>query len=438
MNQNYLLLAVVGLIIIVFLLFNKSTLELFGDYDFAKYTTYVDTIYEANLKSIYNSKFPNLVCNILPIASEKDCKGVDGKLFVRTLFPVHIIKKYDASYLAVFNDGNMYKKDSLNDQFWNGPLVNSFPTSSVPLRMISMTSNGLLLGVGFDNNLYQKLELVINDKKANPYETAWQRVPACSDIIYIMYLSDPESTPTDTSKDLLVGINTNGMIVKKNYNNRVSEPFTVLTNDPLQVIKIYFDKNGYMLGISKDFKLYKKLTTDWNTSIFDQVAGGNPTPLNDILYDNDGKLLGLVILPTIGILELQKQQQVYYLSGFFPKELISLTNDYSSINKIIMNDVDIIKAKTGANLANLIGVADPLLTDVSIDVIDNLIKFESEAKLRDFCANKGYVNQVKYQNYELLNQISDQENKLLQLNTVLNDLVKLDPVRSQLQELQIS
>jgi hypothetical protein len=332
----------------------------------------------------------------------------------------------------------MYKKDSLNDQFWNGPLVNSFPTSSVPLRMISMTSNGLLLGVGFDNNLYQKLELVINDKKANPYETAWQRVPACSDIIYIMYLSDPESTPTDTSKDLLVGINTNGMIVKKNYNNRVSEPFTVLTNDPLQVIKIYFDKNGYMLGISKDFKLYKKLTTDWNTSIFDQVAGGNPTPLNDILYDNDGKLLGLVILPTIGILELQKQQQVYYLSGFFPKELISLTNDYSSINKIIMNDVDIIKAKTGANLANLIGVADPLLTDVSIDVIDNLIKFESEAKLRDFCANKGYVNQVKYQNYELLNQISDQENKLLQLNTVLNDLVKLDPVRSQLQELQIS
>ena len=48
--------------------------------------------------------------------------------------------------------------------------------------------------------------------------------------------------------------------------------------------------------------------------------GINRTRVFDIIYDNDGKLFGLVFVPGVGILELMKQQQIYFMSDFVPLE----------------------------------------------------------------------------------------------------------------------
>lgn len=434
---QYVLLVVVGVLIIIFLLYGdriyKPTLEFFGDYDIAKRNNYTDTFYETSLRAVFGD-FPRFLCNLLPISREDDCKDTNGKPYARTLHPVHIIKLQSGEYLAVFNDGLIYTKDSMSNKFWSGPLALSMPEDNQPLRMITLTADGTLLGVAYNNKLYKKLQSSrTNVKGYKRYETRWQLVPKCDNIIYVMYISDAASTATNTTADILVGINTTGMLVKKNASNMATDNFVALTNETFPVFKIFFDKNGFMLGIGGDFKLYKKTTTDWTTSSFDLLAGGNPTLINDIIYDNDGKLFGLVMLPAVGTLELQKQQQTYYLSAFIPLELMSTANSQDLQNSII-TDLDIIKYKTGANVSNLVGVADPLLLDNSADVVSKLLDIENESKLREFCIGKGFLSKSEYQNYELLNQIEDQKNKITTLNDVLTNLTKYNSDTTKIQE----
>lgn len=437
--QNILLI-VIGVLIIFFLIYNKDNLpfiEHFGDYDYAKHNSYVDTFYETSLKSVFVD-YPRFICNMLPIANENDCKDDNDRPLIRTLFPVHIIKVYSGAYLAVFNDGLIYTKDSMSDKFWSGPLKFSMPDDNQPLRMISLMADGTLLGVAYNNKLYKKTASTNKNLKGyKQFETRWQLIPKCDNIIYIMYISDISSTATNTNADLLVGINTMGMLVKKNASNMAIDNFTVMTNERFPVFKIFFDKNGFMLGIGADFKLYKKSTSNWSSSVFDLVAGGNPTLVNDVIYDNDGKLYGLVMLPAVNTIELQKQQQIYYLSSFIPLEF-AVTATSENLQSNIITDLDIIKFKTGANVSNLVGVADPLLLDNSPDVVIKLLDIENESKLRTFCIDKGYLSKSEYQNYELLNQIDEQKNKITKLNELLTQLTNQDPDKQIIQELNPS
>jgi hypothetical protein len=441
-DSQYILLLIIGVLIILFLLYNTNItqssliLEHFGDYDIAKRNTYVDTLYETSLKTAF-AQYPKFICNILPISNENDCKKTDGSLYTRDLYPVHIIKVFDGNYLAAFNDGKIYTKDSINDKFWSGPLAMSMPEDTQPLRMINLTADGTLLGVAYNNKLYKKLAPTNQKLKGyKKFETRWQLIPKCDNIIYAMYLSDSSSNSSNTANDQLIGINTTGMLVNKSVANMASNEFTVMSNEPFPVLKIYFDKNGFMLGIGADFKLYKKASLDWSTSTFDLLEGGNPTLINDVIYDNDAKLFGLVMLPTMGLLELQKQQQTYYLSAFLPMEFTVVSKDSKeSQNTNVITDLDIIKFKTGANLSNLVGVADPLLLDNPPDIVDNLLKFESEGKLRQFCVDKGYLSKSEYQNYELLNKINDQKSKIGKLNDLLASLITQDPDKAKIQEI---
>ncbi len=437
-DYQYILLIIVGVLIILFLVYSNNSssdvTEHFGDYDIAKRNTYTDTLYETSLKTKFE-QYPKFICNMLPIAKDIDCKNADGSFIIRNLYPVHIIKVYDGNYLSVFNDGKIYTKDNINDKFWSGPLAMSMPEDTQPLRMINLTADGILLGVAYNNKLYKKLPPTNpNLKSYKKFETRWQLIPKCENIIYVMYLTDPSSTSSNITNDQLIGINTRGMLVKKSVIAMATDEFVLLTNDTFPVLKIYFDKNGFMLGIGSDFKIYKKTSIDWSSSVFDLLEGGNPTQVNDIIYDNDAKLFGLVMLPTMGLLELQKQQQTYFLSKFLPMELSVMSKDSGIQNVNVITDLDIIKFKTGANVANLVGVADPLLLDNPPDIISNLLKFESEGKLRQFCVDKGYLSKSEYQNYELLNKITDQKSKINKLNDVLVSLVQLDPDKAKIQE----
>ena len=55
------------------------------------------------------------------------------------------------------NIHTIYKKDNINNSMWLGPLDNSLPKDSIPLRMVNLGNDlRTLLGVGYDNKLYIK------------------------------------------------------------------------------------------------------------------------------------------------------------------------------------------------------------------------------------------------------------------------------------------
>src|SRR6056300_1680830 len=72
-----------------------------------------NTIYESSLKNIYGDN-KRLLCNLLPsINKNSNIFKVDNESYIIYKFPVHIIKLIDGSILSVFNDGNMYQKDTI-------------------------------------------------------------------------------------------------------------------------------------------------------------------------------------------------------------------------------------------------------------------------------------------------------------------------------------
>jgi hypothetical protein len=145
-----------------------------------------DTIYETSLKTLFQDN-PRLLCSMLPNIGKNICT-VNGTPYIIYNFPIHMIKLLDGSILAVFNDGRLYKKDDILNTMWLGPLANSLPNDSIPLRMINLAPDlNTLLGVGYDNKLYMKQP----DNNGNMNLTAtWRLVPNNTDIIYVIFDSD--------------------------------------------------------------------------------------------------------------------------------------------------------------------------------------------------------------------------------------------------------
>lgn len=398
------------------------------DYQFAKYQTYTDTVYETGIKKVFENN-PKMICNILPTIADDKCVDNTNNLVKRQRFPVHIIKLVDGKYLAVFNNGRIYSKMDINDRFWKGPLKNSIINNNIPLRMITIDAKGTLLGVGYDNRLYRKVGTEIEDEK---YETLWEYIPNNENIIYVMYqTADRENTEGD-EKDVLIAINTDGYLMKKNYNKIASDKYTELQNDKFPVVKIYMDRNGFMLGIGADMKLYKKEQIDWERSVFDMVTGGNKSLTNDIIYDNDAKFYGLVFVPSMGVLELMKQKMSFYLSEFIPLEFISK----ESKNANILNDLEIVKLKSGVDYPTLFSVSEDY-GDKNLIEAQERIEMMDRKKLREFCAKKGYTGASQYHNFELLTQMEEQQKKIENLNGVIQDMIKYDPDKHRIQEIEI-
>ncbi len=399
------------------------------DYQFSKYKSYDDTVYEESVKNTYE-KYPNMICNLLPTISEDECNNSDtNKSFQRKRFPVHIIKVVGGEYLAVFNNGRIYSKNKLNDRFWKGPLKNSLIDEQTPLRMITIDSTGLLLGVGYDNKLYRKKQTDVDDEK---YETRWEYIPNNDNLIYVMYQTADRLKTVGSEKDELIAIDTRGFLMKKRYDAVASDEYVQSQNDNFPVVKIFMDKNGVMLGIGKDMKLYKKERQDWESSSFDMITGGNRSQLNDVLYDNDAKLFGLVFVPSMGVLELMKQKMMFYLSEFIPLEFAS-----SSEGRVnVLNDLEIIKFKTGVNYPIIFGTDDDY-GDHNIIEAKERLEMEDKKKLRVFCARKGYTGVTQYHNFELLTRMEEQHKKIEELNKVINKIVEFDPDKHKLQEIEI-
>ena len=364
------------------------------------------TIYEKSLEALYGTN-RKLMANILPYMTD-DMYLDNGVPIKRDKFPVHLLKEPDSTILAVFNDGALYRKNTMTTGIWNGPLDNSMPGGGrIPLRMITMSANANeFLAVGFDNNLYIKRP---GDANELDITQPWERVDNNSGLIYV--ITDPHSSK-------LIGIDKDGSLMVKQTDDITSD-FIKLNNLSVKALKIYFDIHGYMLVLDSNFNLWQMMDLDWQNADIDTSKGSNPTRINDIMYDNDGKLYGIVFPLNAEKLIIMKQGTYYFLSVFLP--ILKSTTSSDNIN-FVMNDNSIILAKTGIDYSATEFMNDNELDD-DIEHAKVVNDLDNKKKLRAFCASKKRdYDPRKMENYELLEDIDNNNKKILDLQSILKKL----------------
>ena len=120
----------------------------------------IDPITKIPLDTIGNKTYKKYPINI--ILYPQHLNTADNSNNINNINNVHY------TYLAIFNDGALYKKDNLSKSHWEGPLMNSYYNDKdlnkfIPFRNITLDENGRLLGVGYDGNIYIKISN--NEKK---------------------------------------------------------------------------------------------------------------------------------------------------------------------------------------------------------------------------------------------------------------------------------
>ena len=305
---------------------------------------------------------------------------------------------------------------------WKGPLKNSMPYDSVPLRMISINyKDNSLLGVGYDNKLYAKQ--ADNIGNINVLGN-WTLVPNNDDIIFCII---------DKETKKLIAIDVDGkLMIKKNTS--LTSDYTVLSDLGTSILKLFYDLNGFMLALDTNFNIVQFRDKEWKTSQLNYEKGINKMKVFDIMYDQDGKLFGLVFVPSIGLLELMKQQTIYFMSEFVPLEFHT-KHSLEAGDNFMLNDIKIIELKTGVNLIednDSFGSEQDKEEDLNYMYMKSII--QNKTKLREFCKNRGVGHAYNFENYDMLNNIRNQEHQINELNGIIKNLLRHDPDKHKIQD----
>ena len=403
--------AIAVLIYIYF--FNKPKISTFESFIESN-----DTIYETSLKKIYEDN-PRLLCSMLPNIDNSVC-NVDGNQYIIYNFPIHMIKLIDGSILAVFNDGRLYTKDNIFNTMWHGPLNNSLPNDNIPLRMVTLSTDlNTLLGVGYDNKLYMKQPDINGNLNL---VASWRVVPNNNNIIYVLF---------DNETGYLISIDTQGKLFYKQSSDLTSNNIELINRLDRPVLRLYYDLNGYMLAIDDNFEMYQFSELNWKNSPLNTKRGANSSKLQDILYHNDGRLFGLVFNPASYMVQIMKQDQAFYLANFTPlDQSINLENS----SEFVMSDQDIILSKTGNIKAYLeaINASDSADSDPNIAYQKQIM--ETRAKLKQFCATRNSTTSSNYDNYDLLANVEQNDDRIMQLKNIINNLIAYEPDKNRIIE----
>lgn len=368
------------------------------------------------------------------------------KMFQKILVPIHLINLLDGRIMVVFNDGKLYiKKNLFSDQLWLGPLDNSFygsQTDGVGMRMVMffpMNRNQerqiRLLGVGQDNTLYYK--------ETEDLQSPWLKAETNgTNNDNLVYLFCDYHQSAEDYYPVLYGITTDGTIVSKSLDGKnpissvedvdfIKIPFNPL-NPPvinnIKVLKIFWDKNGFMLGIGQDFRLYQKKGIDWKIrqwEIDEERRGtnsGSNSQLIDVYMDNDARMVGLVLdselnPPTI---KIKKQNMPYYLADF---EDIS---EVSNQNRLL-NNYQMIKYKTGLDWNVYLSFEDPdeiLYRSNNLQALYQRSVMFDKFKLRKLCKDRKPTLNLEARNFDLEKTIEDKTERISTLNNELEGLLK--------------
>jgi hypothetical protein len=357
-------------------------------------------------KAIQNLKSDKLKCVL-------DVKNVLCKSDTNNFYPLNIMKTIDNDYLAVFNNGKLYKNDDIErENLWRGPLEHSLPKDDVGLVMVTYERFGKLLGVGTDGLIYMKT----NDDVGSPWNVT--PLPNSGCVVYITYDKD----------NRMLGIDTNGNIVKKKTIEITSEWETVSNPGEFPLIKIYWDMNGHMLGVGTDFKLYQKELIDWERSQWKKKTSN--AMVYDVLYDIDGRLYGITINDDFGLIELRKQNQAYYTADFYPLEDVTV----QGVQMLMTSHI--IQSKMGVGFVKEMEQEEKSLEDIidpSPQELHQQYILESQNKLRELCASKKKLyNSSDFFDYELQRKIEVQDNLINKLKNELDKYSKLDKKYEQM------
>lgn len=384
-----------------------------------------DTVYERAIKTVF-ANYPRLICNLTPTPTNNICT-VEGQSFIKYNFPVHMIKLIDGSILAVFNDGRLYRKDTIYNTMWQGPLDNSLPKDTIPLRMITLTPDlNTLLGVGYDNQLYLKSP---SSKTGTVDITGvWKPVPNNTNLIYILFDADTGN---------MISIDTQGKLWINTTSNYTSRKTELITKLDRPILRLYYDNNGYMLAIDNNFNMYQFSELNWKNSPLNVQRGYNASKVVDILYDNDAKMYGLVFNTQANILQTMKQNIAYYLGDFIPLEQqVSSGASPSKVgSEFVLSDQDILKSKVGNIDKYMKTIAESDVADDDTNVAYQKMILQTRADLKQFCAarNNGSSNS-NFDNYDLLSQVENNDNKIFNLKSIINDLIIYEPDKARIIE----
>jgi hypothetical protein len=378
------------------------------------------SIYESALNNIFINA-PRLTCNILASPNNNICI-INGESHVKYNFPVHMIKLIDGSILAVFNDGRLYKKDTIQNTMWQGPINNSLPNDSIPLRMITLAPNlTTLLGVGYDNMLYSKQP---NEKDEMDITVPWKQVPNNSNIIYVIF---------DRESGNMISIDTQGKLQIKTSTDYTSDNTELITRLDRPILRLYYDNNGYMLAIDTNFDMYQFKELNWKNSPLNLARGANSSKIQDVLYDNDGRMYGLVFNTQSYILQIMKQDMAYYLGRFISLDQLT-TNNASNPVEFALSDQDILKCKVG-NIETY--TKAQLLTDNSDDDVNFAYQkmiMQTRADLKEFCSNRNSIGKTNIDNYDLLSQVDSNTDRIANLKNIISNLIIYEPDKARIIE----
>jgi hypothetical protein len=381
-----------------------------------------ETIYEKSLKELYPDN-QRLICSLVPGMANNNICFADNESYVLYNFPVHMIKLPDAGILSVFNDGRLYKKDSIGNTMWQGPLDNSLPADTIPLRMVTL-SNDLktLLGVGYDNKLYRKAP----DSKGNlNLEGVWQMVPNNTNIIYVLY---------DNESNSLISIDIYGkLLIKPAGNDLTLQSRELINRINRPILRMYYDINGYVLVIDNKFDLYQLSELAWKNSPINSQRGANNSKLLDVMYNNDGTMYGLVFNKDSFMVQTKKQVQAWYLGDFIDlDDQVNIANSSSGESNFVMSDLDIIQSKTGSISEYLKFVDADEHSDEDPNMAYQKQLFETRAKLKEFCNSRYSTTDTNYENWNLYSTVENNDIRINDMKNVINNLLKYEPDKERI------
>ena len=429
-----LILAVFAILVVLFIysdeIFGNKTIEKFGDtpaevmnsakvpYEFDT-TEFLTSIFESALKITYPES-PLVMCQVVPALGSQQCR-VGQISIIKYKFPVSLARLPNGKTAAVFNDGRIYLKDRLIDKLWQGPIKNSFPDRTVPLRMITLNPEAdRLVGVGYDNRVYIKKR----DPNANiSIETEWQVIDGLYDVIYLLYDQD-----ISTGKNNYIIITGTGRVVSVPVDNPKTRPVPV-GNIQDRLLKLVYDPEGYMMALDTNFNLRSFDSKEWKTSQLSQINRRNKMPVLDVLYDKDQLLFGLVIIKETGMAEVMKQEDAHFMAPFVPLDL----------NKYVDSNLDqrltertIIQTKLGIIPGQGQLEEESLDDDVNMAYQRQLL--EDKKRLREFCSSRALRTDANYKNYDVLRSVDDNATKIEKLTQSIQDLISFDPDQKAIKE----
>ena len=187
-----------------------------------------------------------------------------------------------------------------------------------------------------------------------------------------------------------------------------------------------------MLALDTKFDLYQFSELSWKTTPLNITRGTNSSKIQDLLYDNDGKMYGLIFNPDAYMVQIMKQTSIFYLADFVELNLQITPNDSSNF---VMSNQDIITCKIGSlyDYLAVVFANDENDDDPNFAYHKQLIQDTQD--LRKFCANKNMVTgDNTYDNYDTLANVDKNDIKITKLKKIINNLLSYEPENIRIKE----